>query len=318
MKIDITKLVHSLNSEEINILLRLYYYQNEVISGSKSFEKETLDSLIVKNLISVNIESNRNIVDLTDYGLSVCESIMNNRVNENSTRFQQKIKKLPERAVACFINRILWKDVNIKENGLLNPFKNPFAFDDNIWYERVLLNDKRIVDALEQFYSNLEDLGLIENINGQRWCSPEVENYLKTEYKKIMDLSGTEEESLKFYFFFYVYAKEQRNVINFSSGGEQYRAIFYEDDKNLNNYYFSSDNSDPTTLLSKLGLNEKRFIEFFEEMQNKEIVVERYYFLYSSSFFINEEMMFIIKDITRYMDYINNKFLKPVVDSLLN
>ena len=318
MKVDVTKLVHSLNSEEINALLKLYYYQNRVINGSKSYEKDILDSLIVKNLISVNIESNRNIVDLTDYGLSVCESIMNNRLNENSTTFKQKIKKLPDRAVACFINRILWKDLNIDEYGLIKSFNNPFAFDNNIWYERVLLNDKRIVDALEQFYENLEDLGLIENINGQRWCSPEVENYLKSEYKKIMDLSGTEEESLKFYFFFYVYAKEQRNVINFSSAGEQYRAIFYEDDKNLENYYFSSNNSNPKKLLLELGLNEKRFLEFFEEMQNKEIVVERYYSLYSSSFFINEDMMFIIKDITRYMDYINNKFLKPVVDSLLN
>ena len=318
MKIDVTKLIHSLNSNEITVLLKLYYYQDRVIKSSKNFEKEILDSLVEKNLISVNIESNRNIVDLSDYGLSVCGSIMNNRINENSTRFQQKIKKLPERAVACFINRILWKDVTGKEEGSLNPIKNPFAFEDNIWYERVLLNDKRIVDSLEQFYSNLEDLGFIENINGMRWCSPEVENYLKSEYKKIMDLSWAEEDSLKFYFFFYVYAKEQRNLINFTGNGVQYRAIFYEDDKNLKNYYFSSDNSDPETLLSTLGLSEKRLIEFFGEMQEKEIVVERYYSLSSSSFFIDEEMMFIIKDITRYMDYIKTKFLIPVVDSLLN
>jgi len=317
MKTDITKLISSLDSKEINVLLKLYYYQDGIIKGSNDFKKDTLDSLTDKNLIFVNIKSKVNIVGLTDYGLSVCGSVMYNRVNENSKKYKEKIKLLPERAAACFVNRILWKDVFEKENGRIDPITEPYAFEENLWYERVLLKDARIINALEQFYNVLEELGFIENINGQRWCSSEVENFLKSEYKKIMDLSWAEEDSLKYYFFFYMYAQEQKNLINFSGGGEEYRSMFYRNDTNPRSYLNSSKITDPFTLLSSLGLSEKRVIGFLEEMQNKDIVGVRYYPLSSSSFFSEDDKIFVIKNIKSYMDYIKKQFLTPIVDSLL-
>ncbi len=317
MKIDVTKLIHNLDSKEINVLLKLYYYQEGVAKSSYDFGEEIINNLTDKNLISINIESNENILGLTDYGLSVCGTVMFTRVNENSKQFQKEIQNLPERAIACFINRILWKDEAIKENGFIDPITDQYSYNENLWYESVLLKDERIGNALEQFYNILENLNFIENNNGQRWCLPEVENFLKNEYKKIMDLTWAEEDSLKYYFFFYVYAQEQKNLINFSGNGEEYRSMFYGDEINPTDYLFSSNRSDPRILLSSLGLSEKRIIGFLEEMQDKGIVGERYYPLSSSSFFSDDEKIFVIKDIKSYMDYIKKQFLTPIVDSLL-
>ncbi len=318
MKIDVTKLVSSLDSREINVLLKLYYYEEAVVKNTNDFEEEIISSLADKNLISVNIKSNENILGLTDDGLSVCGTVMHNRVNENSKQFQKEIQKLPERAVACFVKRIFWKDEAVKENGFTDIVTEQYFPDENLWYERVLLKDERIGIALEQFYNILENLDFIENNNGQRWCLPEVESFLKNEYNKIMDLTWAEEDSLKYYFFFYVYAQEQKNLINFSGTGKKYRSMFYGDDINPRDYLFASNNSNPRMLRSSLGISEKRIIGFLEEMQDKGIVGERYYPFSSSSFFNDDEMIFVIRDINSYMDYIKTQFLTPVVDSLIS
>jgi hypothetical protein len=269
-------------------------------------------------LISANIESGESIVGLTDYGISVCGSVMYNRINENSKLFWQRIIELPERVVACFVNRILWKDIVSKENGFIDLITESYTFYENLWYERVLLRDERIGKNLEKFYSILENLGFIENIDGQRWCSSEVEKFLKKEYKKIMDLTWNEEDSLKYYFYFNLYAQDQKNIINFSGDGEQYRSMFYEENINPIDYLYSTNESDSVSLLSSLGLSEKRIIDFFEEMQHNKFVNERYYPLSSSKFFSDDEKIYVIKDIKGYMDYIKSKFLIPVVDSLIS
>jgi len=319
MDTDITRLVHSLDSGEIKILLELYYNRNGTVKSSKgsNFKKKILQSLIEKNLINANPESDENIVSLTEEGLSVCGSVMFNRINENKELFKQEIQVLPERVVASLVKRVMWKDVITKEGGFVDPITKPYEIDESLWYERVLLKDKRIGETLETFYTVLEKLEYIKNIEGERWCSPEIENFLKDEYKDIMDLTWTEEDSLKYYFFFYVYAQDQRNLIDFSGDGEEYRSMFYGEDSTPSDYWFSSNRVDPRTLLSSLGISESRIMNFLEEMQNKEIVSERYYPVSSFSFFSEEDKIFVIRNIKSYMSYITKKFLTPVVDSLL-
>lgn len=319
MDIDITRLVHSLDSGEIDALLKLYYNKDGVVKNFKGsdFEEEILQGLIDKNLINASLETDENVVSLTEEGLSVCGSVMFNRINGKKKLYKQKIQVLPERAVASLVNRVMWKDIVGKESGFVDPVTKPYALDESLWYERVLLKDERIGDTLEQFYNVLEELGFIKNIDGQRWCSPEVENFLKDEYKDIMGLSWDEEDSLKYYFFFYVYAQDQRNLINFLGDGEEYRSMFFGEDSTPPDYWFSSNRSDPRMLLSSLGVSESRIMSFLEEMQTKEIVGERYYPLSSFSFFSEDDKIFVIRDIKSYMDYITNKFLTPVVDLLL-
>ena len=137
------------------------------------------------------------------------------------------------------------------------------------------------------------------------------------EYKDIMGLSWAEEDSLKYHFFFYVYAQDQRNLINFSGEGEEYRSMFFGEDSTPPDYWFSSNRSDPRMLLSSLGVSESRILGFLEEMETKEIVSERYYPLSSFSFFSEDDKIFVITDIKDYMRYITDKFLTPVVNSLL-
>ena len=320
MEIDITRLIHSLGTGEINVLLELYYNRDGVIKNFKGsdFKEDILQGLIDKNLIDASLGTDENVVSLTEEGLSVCGSVMFNRINENKELFKQKIQVLPERAVASLVNRVMWKDIVTKEDGFVDPVTKPYALDESLWYERVLLKDERIGDALEQFYDVLEEVGFIKNIGGQRWCSPEVENFLKDEYKDIMDLTWPEEDSLKYYFFFYVYAQDQKNLINFSGEGEGYRSMFFGEDSTPPDYWFSSNRSDPRTLLSSLGVSESRIIGFLDEMQTKEIVGERYYPLSSFSFFSDNDKIFVITGIKGYMSYITEKFLTPVVNSLLS
>lgn len=320
MATDITRLVHGLGSGEINILLELYYNRDGVIKNFKrsDLKKETLQSLIDKNLINTSLESDENVVSLTEEGLSVCGSVMFNRIDENKELFKQKIQVLPERAVASLVNRVMWKDVITKEEGFVDPVTKPYALDESLWYERVLLKDKRIGDTLEQFYNVLEELGFIKTVEGEQWCSPEVENFLKDEYKDVMGLTWDEEDSLKYYFFFYVYAQDQKNLIDFAGDGEEYRSMFFGEDSSPPGYWFSSNRSDPRTLLSSLGLSESRIMSFLGEMETKEIVSERHYPLSSFSFFSGDDKIFVISDIKSYMGYITKKFLTPVVNSLLS
>jgi hypothetical protein len=317
MKLDVSKIVHSLNSKEINVLIKLYYYQDGVVKGFNEQEEEVLNSLTDKNLITANIESDENIVGLTEYGLSVCGSVMFDRINNNSKLFKQKIQTLPDRAVACFVNRIMLKDATEKENGFSDPITEPYALNENLWYEGVLLNDQRIGNTLEKFYEILEGLGFIENINGQRLCSPEVENFLKKEYKGIMDLTWAEEDSLKYYYFFFVYAKVQKNLLNFSGDKEKYRSMFYTENSNSPGFWSLPIDSDLRTLHDSLGISKNRIIGFLEEMQVKYIVGERYYPMSSFIYINDDEKIFVIKDIKSYMDFIKIQFLTPIVDSLL-
>jgi hypothetical protein len=243
---------------------------------------------------------------------------MFNRVNDKNLEFKTEVQELPERAIACLVNRVMWRDIVSKENGFIDDVTQPYSLDESMWYERVILKDERILNILEKFYKILEDLDFIQNINDQRWCSPEVENFLKEEYKNIMDLSWSEEDSLKYYYFFYVYAQDQKNLIDFSGDGEEFRSEFFEDDSLPLDYWFSSNRSDPRTLLSSLGVGEKRVMDFLEEMQKMDIVNERYYPLSSFSFFSEDDKIFVIKNIKGFMGFINSKFLNPVVISLVS
>jgi len=316
---DISRLVHSLESDEIDALLRLYYNREGVVKNftNSDFKEEILQDLIDKNLISTSIDEDASVVSLTEDGLSVCGSVMFDRINENKELFKQRIQDLPGRAISTLINRVMWRDVVTKESGSIDPIIKPYSLNNSLWYERVLLKDGRIGKILEVLYGVLGDLGFIENVDGEQLCSPEVESFLRDEYKDIMNLTWNEEDSLKYYYFFYVYAQEQKNLINFSGGGEEYRSMFFEEGGGLTDYWFSSNQSEPHMLLNSLGVSEKRIMDFLGEMQTKGIVSERYYPLSSFSFFRNDDKIFVIMDIKRYMSYITGKLMTPVVDSLL-
>jgi hypothetical protein len=317
MKMDVTELIDKLDSKEINLLLKLYYYHKGALNNSEDFEDVIINSLTDKNLISINIKSNENILDLTDFGLNVCGTVMLDIIDKNVFQFRKEIKKLPERAVSCFVNRILWKDEGLEELALENPFTDELSKNKNIWYERVLLNDERFGGTLESFYNILENLNLIENNDGQRYCLSEVENFLKGEYKNIMNLTWTEEESLKYYQFLYTYFQEQKNLFNLTGPGE-YRSMFFSDKMKPANYIVSTINADSKTVIQYLGLNKRRIINFFEDMNREGIVSSRYYPSSSSPIFVNDYTIFVINNARDYMDYINIHFLKPVVDSILS
>ena len=187
-----------------------------------------------------------------------------------------------------------------------------------MWYERVLLKDKRIADTLEKFYKILEDFDFIQNTNGQRWCSPEVENFLRDKYRNIMDLTWTEEESLKYYYFFFTYAQDQKNLLDFTGEREELRSMFFGEKSRISNYWFSSNQSNPQTVISALGISENRVIDFINEMKVQGFVKERSYPISTSSLDNNNERIFVINDIKGFMGFINNKFLAPVVNSLLS
>jgi len=317
MKMDVSETIHSLDSKEINVLLKLYYYHEGVINNSNDFEDEIIKSLTDKNLISINIESKENILDLTDFGLNVCGTVILDIIDKNIFEFREEIKKLPERAVSCFINRILWKDEGLEELALDNPFTDERLNNKNIWYERVLLHDERFGNTLEKFYNILENLNLIKNNDGQRWCLPEVENFLKREYKFIMNLTWTEEESLKYYQFLYTYSQEQKNLFDLEGSGE-YRSMFYRDKIKPANYIVPTISADSKTVIQYFGLNKKRIVNFLEDMHKEGIVSHRYYPLSESPIFVNDYNIFVINNLRDYMDYINIHFLKPVVDSILS
>ena len=84
---DINRIVHILESGEINALLRLYYNRDEEIKGSDDLKEENLQSLVDKNLIITSLNEDGNIVSLTDFGLSVCGSVIFDRIKENKDIF---------------------------------------------------------------------------------------------------------------------------------------------------------------------------------------------------------------------------------------
>ncbi len=320
MDTNISSVINSLESSEINVLLDLYFNKEGISKKFKesNFKKETIQGLIDKHLIDANLGADEDILSLTSEGLSICGSVMFERINEKKEQFFEKIKEFPERAVATLIKRIMWKDDVSKESGLSDQLLDSYSVDKSNWYEKVLLNDETIVNILEKLYNVLDSIGFIKRVDGQSWCSPEVESFLKDGYKDMMDLTWLEEDSLKYYFFFYVYAQGQKNLINFAGEGLEYRSMFFAEDSNSTDYYLKSNLADPRALLSSLGISESRIIGFLKEMEKKEIVSERYYPLSSFAFFSEEDKIFVIKDIKKYMNFIKKKFLKHVVDSLLD
>ena len=320
MEKNITRLIQSLKSDEIEMLLSLYYNQEDITKtlNQDFLSNESVNNFLEKKLINLKVEQGHNNITLSDEGFNICELIINSRLIKYEKDFKKEIKKLPERLIACLVKRVMWKDKISKESGLIEPLTKLYTLDENLWYERVLLKDKRIKQNLEDFYKSLEKLGFVKNIQGQRWCSQIVENFLKSKFKNIMDLSWSEEDSLKYYYFFYVYAQDQKNLINFAGEGEQYRSMFFGDNYTPPEYWYSSNRSDPRTLLSSLGLNEQRVIGFLHDMQGKDIVNERMYPLSSFSFFSDDEKIFIVKDINNYMKYIKERYLSPIVESLLS
>jgi len=313
MEENVSKLIESLDKIEIETLLDIYY-------NREGFEKTGSDvlALISKNLVSTRVTQGKNLVSLTDEGLSVCGSVMFQRINERKEIFKEKISDLPKRGVSCIINRIMFRNPMAKESGLLNPIDDSYSLDETLWFERVLLKDKRVMVLLDTLYGVLEDVGLAKNIAGERWCTPEVEGFLKSEFANTIDLSWMQEDSLKYYYFFYVYAQDQKNLINFKGSGEEYKSMFLGESAAPVDYWFSSNRGDPKNFIANLGLSEPRVIEFLNEMQEKGFVAERYYPLSSLSFFSDEDTIFMIQDIKAYMEFCQNKFLVPVVDLLLS
>ena len=313
MESNITRLTQSLDKGEIETLLRIYYNRE----GLETDDENVL-GLVNKNLVSTKIEDGKSLVDLTEEGISVCGTVMFQRINESQEIFKEKISDLPQRGVASLVNRVMFKNTMIKESGLLDPFHESYSLDESLWFERVLLKDERMTVLLDALYGILESVGLVRNINGQRWCTPEVEEFLQNEYRDVGDLSWMEEDSLRYYYFFYVYAQDQKNIINFAGGGEEYKSMFIGENATPLDYWFSSNRSDPKNFISNLGLNENRIIEFLIEMENMGIVNERMYPLSSFSFFSDEDRIYLIKDIKGFMDFISKKFLGAVVNSLLS
>lgn len=313
MEENVSKLVESLDKIEIETLLDIYY-------NREGFEKTGSDvlALISKNLVSTRVTQGKNLVSLTDEGLSVCGSVMFQRINERKEIFREKVSDLPKRGVSCIINRIMFRNPMAKESGLLNPIDDSYSLDETLWFERVLLKDKRVMVLLDTLYGVLEDVGLAKNIAGERWCTPEVKGFLKSEFANTIDLSWMQEDSLKYYYFFYVFAQDQKNLINFKGSGEEYKSMFLGENATPVDYWLSSNRGDPKNFIANLGLSEPRVIEFLNEMQEKGFVAERYYPLSSLSFFSDEDTIFMIQDIKRYMQFCQGKFLEPVVDSLLS
>ena len=171
--------------------------------------------------------------------------------------------------------------------------------------------------VLGGLYMVLESLGFIQRVEGQRWCSPEVESFLQGAYKKVDELSWAEEDSLKYYFFFYVYAQDQRNLINFSGDGESFWSVFFGDESAPSDFWYSATRTYPRSLLSQMGLSEQRILGFLRAMEQQGIVQERFYSMSSFSFFGDDDTIYVIKDIKQYMTFLTRLFLTPVIDSLL-
>jgi len=319
MEVNLTPLIEALKSDELVVLMKLYHNRDIALNGfnESDFQAETIHSLLDKNLVITSLVAGESIVSLTDEGLDVCGSVMFSRINEKTSDFKAEVQVLPQRAVSCLVNRVLWKDTVATESGFVDKIVNVYSVDESLWYERVLLKDKRLSDVLEEFYGVLEDFDFIRNDNGQRWCSPEVESFLRKEFKNSMALSWAEEDSLKYYYFFFVFAQSQKNLIDFSGGGGEYRSMFFEDSVLPSEYWVSSSMTKPRSFLASLGISNKRIVKFFDEMHSKGVVDKRYYPLSTDSFFTDDDTIFVIKDIKSFMDFITSKFLTPVVDSLI-
>ncbi len=311
MEIKHNKKIENLSKSELNTLINLYYDTTLVE------DENLLNLLIEKNLVSSEISKNKNKLLLTDTGLDLCGTLMIDKIEEKKNLFEEKTKDISERALSCLVNRIIYNTPLVNESGHIEPVNEAYSLDENHWYERVLLKDDRFIEIMNQFYDIVEDLGFVKRVDSEIYSSPEIEEFLKNRYKDVMDLSWSEEDSLKYYYFFYIYAQDQKNLINFAGCGEEYRSMFYGEETSPPDYWYSSNRSNPRSLLSNLGISEKRVLGFLSEMEEKEIVNERSYPLSSFSFFSANDKIYVIQDIKKYMEYCKVKFLDPVVESLI-
>ena len=311
MEIKQSKKFESLNSTEINTLIDLYY------DSSLVSDESLIDTLVEKNLVSTEISKNKNKIFLTDAGFNLCTSVMMDKIKDKKSDFEEKISNFSERSLSVLVNRIIYHNNLRTETGKVEPVNETYSLDDNFWYERVLLKSEKFIEIMNNFYDILEDIGLVKTVNSEKYSAPEIEEFLKDRFRDVMDLTWSEEDSLKYYYFFYIYAQDQKNLINFSGEGEEYRSMFFSEKTGPHDYWFSSNRSNPRDLLYNLGLSEKRVISFLEEMKVKDIVNERNYPLSSFSFFSDDDKIFVIQDIKKYMEFSKNKFLDPVVDSII-
>ena len=136
-----------LDYNEIEFLINLYHNNDDIAINNDefNFNNGLLDNLIVKNLVRMNTAGKKNLLSLSNEGLNICKSVMFNIINNNKDDFRTKIKKLPERAVVCLVNRIIWRDIVRKEKGFIDSVTKPYTLDESLWYERVLLKDKNLI-----------------------------------------------------------------------------------------------------------------------------------------------------------------------------
>jgi hypothetical protein len=292
---------HSLDAGELDTLLKLYSSGTAVIKGlsGSGFDDKVLHDLIGKNLISISLDSGMGVVSLTDMGASICGSVMMDRVQGKADDFRDRVSMLPGRGVGCLVNRVMWDDS-----------KGP-------WFERVLLMDPRMQRLMKEFLGVVDSLGLSWDMGKDRWFSPEVKQFLHDEFRSIPGLSPVEEECLKKFFFFHVYAQDQRNLIVFDRDGQEFRSMLFEDNDSFTSGRWNLMNRlDPKTLLSELGLDQEQVLGLLFDMQNMGFVTEHRN-RFTNPFFGDEGQIFVVKDSIGYMGFIYERFLSPVVDSIL-
>jgi len=291
----------ALDASELDTLLKLYSSGTSVIRGlsDSGLEDRVLHDLIGKNLISISLDSGRGVISLTDIGASICGSVMMNRVQGKADDFRDRVSMLPGRGVGCLVNRVMW------DNG------------DGPWFERVLLMDPRMQRLMKEFLGVVDNLDLSWGTGKDRVFSPEVKQFLRDEFRSVPGLSPVEEECLKNFFFFHVYAQDQRNLIIFDKDGQESRSMLFEGNDSFSSGRWNLMNRlEPKTLLSELGLDQEQVLGLLFDMQNMGFVTEHSN-RFTNPFFGDEGKIFVIKDSIGYMGFIYERFLSPVVDSIL-
>jgi len=293
--------VRSLDANELDTLLKLYSYEDGVIRGLSDFDFDdrVLHDLVGKNLISIRLDSGKGVISLTDIGASICGSVMTDIVRGKADEFRDRVSMLPGRAVGCLVNRVMWHTT------------------DGPWFERVLLMDPRMQRLMKEFLGVVDSLDLAWDMGKEKWFSPEVKQFLRDEFRSVPGLSPVEEKCLKNFFFFHVYAQDQRNLIVFDRNGEEFRSMVFDSgDSFLSGRWNPMNHLEPRTLLSDLGLDQDEVLGLFFDMQSKGFVTEHRN-RFANPFFGDEGKIFVIKDSIGYMGFIYERFLSPVVDSLL-
>jgi len=290
-----------LDDIEVDTLLKLYSNSGGVVKGLSgfSFDDRVLHDLVGKNLISVSLDSDKGVISLTDIGNTICGSVMMNRLTDKADEFRDRVSMMPGRGVGCLVNRVMWHTTS------------------GPWFERVLLMDPRMNRLMKEFIGVVDNLGFSWDMGKDRQFSPEVKQFLHDEFRSVPGLSPVEEESLKNFFFFHVYAQDQRNLIVFDRDGQEFRSMLFEGNDSFSSGRWSPMNRlEPKTLLSELGLDQEHVVGLLFDLQNKGFVTEHRN-RFTNPFFGDEGKIFVIKDSIGYMGFIYERFLSPVVDSLL-